>query len=51
MGFVPPPPFSTAFPTLQIMSDTYDSPWKEILELYFFEFLDFFFPSRDSHPH
>ena len=27
------------------MSDTYDSPWKEILELYFFEFLDFFFPA------
>jgi hypothetical protein len=27
------------------MNDTYDSPWKEILELYFFEFLEFFFPA------
>ncbi len=27
------------------MSDTYDSPWKEILERYFPEFMAFFFPA------
>ncbi len=26
------------------MSDDYDSPWKEALEIYFKEFMDFFFP-------
>ena len=27
------------------MSDDYDSPWKEILQLYFSEFMEFFFPA------
>ncbi|OQX04712.1 MAG: hypothetical protein BWK80_53270 [Desulfobacteraceae bacterium IS3] len=26
------------------MPDDYDSPWKEIIEQYFTEFIDFFFP-------
>ena len=29
------------------MSDEYDSPWKEILDLYFRQFMAFFFP--DAH--
>ena len=29
---------------MNIQSDDYDSPWKEILEEYFQDFLDFFFP-------
>ena len=29
---------------MNIQSDDYDSPWKEILEEYFEDFLEFFFP-------
>lgn len=30
-----------------VMSDNYDSPWKDILERYFPEFMAFFFPAAD----
>ena len=29
---------------MSVRSDDYDSPWKEILEKYFHDFLTFFFP-------
>ena len=34
-----PPP-----PTLDVPPDTYDSPWKDVLELYLKEFFELFFP-------
>jgi len=30
------------------MADEYDSPWKEIIEDYFSEFMSFFFPQAHS---
>ena len=30
------------------LRDDYDSPWKEILELYFAEFMAFFFPKAHA---
>ena len=29
---------------MSIQSDDYDSPWKEIMEVYFNDFMAFFFP-------
>jgi len=31
-------------PDMNTQSDDYDSPWKDILEAYFREFTEFFFP-------
>ena len=42
-------PFSSFYGQItKLMTDAYDSPWKDVLERYFAEFMAFFFPAAHA---